>query len=45
MLHEVADFSPDEIPLNDRFLKKYEIENEKFDPDRYAYDNYDEETL
>ena len=43
MLHEVADFDPIEVERKERLRSKYEIEQEKFDEERYAYDNFDDE--
>lgn len=45
MLEEVADFNPVEVAIEKRLKKKFAIENEKFDPERYAFDNFDEEAM
>lgn len=45
MLLEVADLNPKQVEIGERFQRKYELENELFDAERYAFDNYDEEAL
>jgi hypothetical protein len=37
--------NPLEVPKKDRMKFKLEREDEEFDPERYAYDNYDDEPL
>lgn len=41
----MADFNPIEFANGDRLKKKFIIENEKFDPERYAFDSFDEEAM
>ncbi len=43
LLAEMADFDPTEVELNERLKTKYEVENDKFDPERYAFENFDDE--
>lgn len=45
VLQEATDLNPLEIPRKDRMKFKLEREDEEFDPERYAYDNYDDEPL
>jgi hypothetical protein len=45
LLKEACDLNPLEVPRAERMKLKFIIEEEKFDPDRYACDNYDEEQL
>ena len=42
MLQEVADLNPLEVPKTERMRRKLESEEEHFDPERYAFDNFDE---
>ena len=42
MLAEVADFNPLEVPRGERMKRKLQREEDQFDPERYAYDNFDE---
>jgi len=44
-LKEATDLNPLEIARKDRMKFKLEREEEEFDAERYAYDNYDEEPL
>ena len=45
VLKEATNLNPLEVPKKDRMKFKLEREDEEFDPERYAYDNYDEESL
>lgn len=45
VLKEATDLNPLEIARKDRMKFKLEREDEEFDAERYAYDNYDEEPL
>ncbi|CDW72736.1 protein shq1 homolog [Stylonychia lemnae] len=44
-LMEVADLNPAEVTLKARLMHKVQIENDKFDPERYAFDNFDDEAI
>ena len=41
----LLEFNPDVVPPPARQLEKFRSEMERFDEERYANDNYDEETL
>jgi len=41
-LEEVADFNPLEVSRDQRLKRKFELEEEAFDPERYAYDNFED---
>ncbi len=45
VLQEACDLNPLTVARKNRMRLKLEIEDEKFDPERYAYDNYDDEQL
>lgn len=45
LLNEAADFNPLDVEINERMKIKYTIEDEKFDSERYAYDNFDDEQI
>lgn len=45
LLREVALFNPIEVKVRDRMRTKFMIEENLFDPERYAFDNYDDEQL
>ncbi len=42
LLKEVADLNPLEVPRSQRMKVKLQIEEDRFDPERYAFDNFDE---
>jgi hypothetical protein len=42
MLQEVGDLNPLEVPKTERMKRKLECEEESFDPERYAFDNFDD---
>ena len=41
----LLEFNPDKVPPAQRQLEKFRTEMERFDEERYANDNYDQETL
>lgn len=41
----MADFDPATIEISKRLLAKFELEAEKFDVERYAFDNFDDEAI
>ena len=45
LLNEAADFNPLEVDIDSRLGRKFEIEDDKFDPERYAFDNYDDDQI
>ena len=45
LLKEVADFDPLEVEREKRLETKFEMENDKFDHERYAFDNFDDEHI
>eukprot|EP00347_Sterkiella_histriomuscorum_P011257 403373145 len=45
LLLTVADLDPTKVPIQKRTLDKIAIETEKFDEERYAFDNFDDEAI
>ncbi len=45
VLKDACDLNPLLIARKDRMRFKLELEDEEFDPERYAYDNYDDEQI
>jgi len=43
VLKDSCDLNPLLVARKDRMRFKLELEDEEFDPERYAYDNYDDE--
>lgn len=41
----MADFDPLKVAIDQRMKAKCALENDKFDPERYAFDNYDDEAI
>ena len=42
---KLLEFDPDKIDGNDLLMVKFQVESDTFDAERYANDNFDEETL
>ena len=45
LLGQAADFNPLEVPINDRMKEQFCITEDQFDPERYAYDNFEDEQV
>ncbi|TNV78675.1 hypothetical protein FGO68_gene12827 [Halteria grandinella] len=45
LLNECCTVNPFEVEINQRMRVKFVNEEEEFDPERYAFDNYDDEQL
>jgi hypothetical protein len=43
VLKNCSEFNPIEVKIKDRMRAKFVAEDDCFDPERYAYDNYDNE--